>query len=232
MQVKRLNIKLKHVAIFQVAIVSVTGDYGTGKSFLLTLFMRYLRYLHSPPEYGRWQNLLVQARKQALTLLELFRQANELPDWLQCGGALKPSEGFLWDNTDATTTEGMWMCAHPFRLGTAEDSEDITVLLVDTAGLHATGSNQNMLNTIFGLSTLISSHQIYFADGNHMVSSSLCFTCIDLGSSNSTLHSGRSRCFFALLLLQRAHSNASVVKCRLHIMRSLILFMCVLVCVC
>lgn len=149
----------------KVAIISIAGKFRTGKSFLLDLFLRYLRYYSDHPEVA-WEE-------------------SDHPAWLPVGGEelegnkdLGASEfvsreeskktGFKWQAGDKRTTLGIWLWSHPFYLPLpgSTTGEKIAVLLMDTQGLYDMKSSQKLTTQIFGLSTLISSYQILNVERN------------------------------------------------------------------
>ena len=145
----------------KVSIVSVVGAFRTGKSFVLDLFLRYLRY-----SSGERQ------------LKEDAEDANAWKKWIYAGvegattGNLEGNsnleqthgeKGFSWRAGRKRNTTGIWMWEQPFvRKG--ENGEDIAVFLIDTQGMFDSETSQMLTASIFGLSTLLSSYQIYNVD--------------------------------------------------------------------
>jgi atlastin len=129
-----------------VAIVSVVGAFRSGKSFLLSLFLRYL-YQDSPPKGLSW-----------LTAGGALREGNANLD-ASTNGA-KFNKSFHWRGGQERTTMGIWMWSQPF-LRKAADGSELYVLLMDTQGMFDNQSSLGLNACIFGLSALISSHQIY-----------------------------------------------------------------------
>lgn len=114
-----------------VVVVSVVGAYRGGKSFLLNFF---LRYLSSPPS----------ARLDG--------------SWL--GEESEPLTGFSWRGGSERNTTGILMWSEPFIIR-IHSGEEVAVLLMDTQGTFDSSSTIRDCSTIFALSTLLSSTQIY-----------------------------------------------------------------------
>ncbi|KOB65760.1 Uncharacterized protein OBRU01_22279, partial [Operophtera brumata] len=114
-----------------VVVVSVGGAYRSGKSFLLNYL---LRYLASPPS------------------------ARQDGSWL--GEESEPLAGFSWRWGTESNTTGIVMWSEPFVIKIST-GEKVAVLLMDTQGMHNSSSTVRDSSTIFTLSTLLSSTQIY-----------------------------------------------------------------------
>jgi len=133
-----------------VAVVSVVGAFRTGKSFLLSWFLRYL-------------NKTSKMNQESVDM-----------DWLQdvtkiggCASGQDPmdedEDGFNWRGGSERNTTGIWMWSEPF-VRTRADGTDMSVLLVDTQGMFDHETTMALTAAIFGLSTLLSSYQIYNVD--------------------------------------------------------------------
>ena len=103
-----------------VAIVSVVGAFRTGKSFLLSWFLNFLR-------------------------TETQNDKNVAP-------------AFEWKAGSERHTTGVWMWSEPLQY------KGTTILLVDTQGMFDHETTMALTASIFGLSTLLSSYQIYNVD--------------------------------------------------------------------
>lgn len=147
----------------KVAIVSVVGAFRTGKSFVLDLFLRYLRHANN----GR---VLKEGADAA--------EGTAWKDWVRAGvegsgeGKLEGNsnmeqthgeKGFSWRAGRKRNTTGIWMWETPFIRKSAT-GEDIAVFLIDTQGMFDSETSQMLTASIFGLSTLLSSYQIYNVD--------------------------------------------------------------------
>jgi hypothetical protein len=157
----------------KVAVVSVVGGFRTGKSFLLDLFLRYLR-AGAPSEEGD-ESWLWSGGEH----LEGNAADPKAPEFVAVAGRAAGGEGggegggggqappaaypgFKWRAGRDRETVGMWLWNKAFVLplpGHAE--EKVAVLLMDTQGLHDTLTNASQTAQLFGLATLISSYQIY-----------------------------------------------------------------------
>ncbi|XP_035446732.2 atlastin [Spodoptera frugiperda] len=119
-----------------VVVVSVAGAYRGGKSFILDFF---LRYLNAP------------------------RESQVNGDWM--GSEDEPLRGFHWRGGDDRDTTGINLWSKPF-ISTLPTGERVAVLLMDTQGTFDSETTIGQNSTIFALSTLISSVQIYNLSGN------------------------------------------------------------------
>eukprot|EP00629_Pelagomonadales_sp_RCC1024_P017123 CAMPEP_0119264842 /NCGR_PEP_ID=MMETSP1329-20130426/3827_1 /TAXON_ID=114041 /ORGANISM="Genus nov. species nov., Strain RCC1024" /LENGTH=572 /DNA_ID=CAMNT_0007264635 /DNA_START=233 /DNA_END=1948 /DNA_ORIENTATION=- len=123
-----------------VAVVSVVGAFRTGKSFLLTLILRYLRHRARHPDDASDAWLAAEGASIA------EGNANE-----------KASDGcsFEWRGGRVRVTTGITVWSEPFLLG------GLAVVVLDTQGLFDNETPMGLTSCIFGLSTLMSSYQIY-----------------------------------------------------------------------
>ncbi|CAG0891478.1 unnamed protein product [Darwinula stevensoni] len=110
-----------------VAVVSIAGGARRGKSFLLSLFLRYLR-----------------------------AQGSE--DWLENENI--PITGFAWKMSSKRVTTGIHIWDEIFALK-LPNGEEACVLLMDTEGTFDCEESLAHSVTVFALSTLLSSVQIY-----------------------------------------------------------------------
>ena len=69
--------------------------------------------------------------------------------------------GFAWRGGRDRNTTGIWLWGEVFMRQLPDTGEEIAVLLMDTQGMFDSRLTQMLTACIFGLSTLISSHQIY-----------------------------------------------------------------------
>ena len=127
-----------------VAVVSVVGAFRTGKSFLLSWFLRYLTYQQEQGTKG----------------------GSEARKWYESFDALGTDDGFEWKAGSERHTTGIWIWSEPFFLETAVDGKrkKVAVLLVDTQGMFDHETTMALTASIFGFSTLLSSYQIYNVD--------------------------------------------------------------------
>jgi len=118
----------------KVAVVSVVGAFRTGKSFLLSWFLRFLDHVKDSPTN------------------------HPESDWYNTFQSVG-NDGFEWKAGAERNTTGIWMWSEPFVMhnGTA-------VLLIDTQGMFDHETTMSLTASIFGFSTLLSSYQIYNVD--------------------------------------------------------------------
>jgi atlastin len=134
----------------KVAIISVVGAFRTGKSFVLDLFLRYLKFTstHEAPDPSSCE--WAKACGPQLEGNSNFEETNG-------------ETGFSWRAGRKRNTTGIWMWGEPF-IRKSSRGEDIAVFLVDTQGMFDSETSQMLTASIFGLSTLLSSRQIYNVD--------------------------------------------------------------------
>lgn len=117
--------------------------FRTGKSFLLSWFLRYLETRC--------------VRRSAAASLE----ADDCKGWFERVQTLNQHEGsFDWRGGKERNTTGMWMWSDPYFLP-GPSGDEVAVLLVDTQGMFDHETTVGLTAAIFGLSTLLSSYQIY-----------------------------------------------------------------------
>jgi len=148
----------------KVSILSVVGAFRTGKSFLLNFFLRYLRYSDA-------NDSITEMDSSAWMIAE----GDELSEgncneggWNLVGddgSEVKKDASFAWRGGQERQTTGIWMWSEPFiRRSHAFGDEKFAVLLMDTQGMFDNESTMTLTAQIFGLSTLVSSFQIYNVD--------------------------------------------------------------------
>ena len=141
---------------WKVSVVSVVGAFRTGKSFLLSWFLRYLSYHSISGPAGK--------KGEAKAGEGGDGDAKKWYEQFQNLG----NDGFDWRGGYERNTTGIWMWSEPSFLRrsnplTGED-EDVAVVLVDTQGMFDHETTMSLTASIFGLSTLLSSYQIYNVD--------------------------------------------------------------------
>jgi atlastin len=128
---------------WKVSVVSVVGAFRTGKSFLLSWFLRYLHHLKagtSEEEDGK--------------------------PWYEKFDSLG-NDGFDWRGGSERNTTGIWMWSEPHFVSKpipGGGEENMAVVLVDSQGMFDNETTMSLTASIFGLSTLLSSYQIYNVD--------------------------------------------------------------------
>ncbi|KAG7398503.1 Alkyltransferase-like protein 1 [Phytophthora boehmeriae] len=148
----------------KVAIFSVVGAFRTGKSFVLDLFLRYLRHAsHGPmlkPDGANDET----AEVWKAWVMEGVTGAGE--GKLEGNSNVEQThgeKGFSWRAGRKRNTTGIWMWETPF-IRKSQTGEDIALFLIDTQGMFDSETSQMLTASIFGLSTLLSSYQIYNVD--------------------------------------------------------------------
>lgn len=141
----------------EIAIVSVVGAFRTGKSFVLDFMLRYLK---------SGENADGSTEVSEAWLGDTL-EANENMDLQKGIEAMNKSRskkhnegGFGWRSGKDRCTTGIWMWSDCF-VRKLPGGKQVAVLLVDTQGMFDSTLSQMLTASIFGLSTLISSYQIY-----------------------------------------------------------------------
>ncbi|XP_072929621.1 atlastin-like isoform X2 [Epargyreus clarus] len=113
-------------------VISVAGAFRKGKSFLLDFFLRYMHHKYGSGGGGG--------------------------EWL--GAENEPLHGFSWRGGSERDTTGILMWSEIFK-ATLEDGEKVAIILLDTQGAFDSESTVRDCATVFALSTMLSSVQIY-----------------------------------------------------------------------
>jgi len=156
----RLEKRLKQLGANSVAVVAVMGAFRTGKSFLLDLFLRFLKF---EADFPAEADAARQAKPPARGGSEEFA----LPPWIiNAGGNLEgaddDSEGFRFKGGMDKCTEGIWIWSEPFMRKL--DGQNVAVILMDTQGAWDGEMTKEQSATVFGLTAVLSSKQIYNID--------------------------------------------------------------------
>uniref|UniRef100_A0A2M4A1Q3 Putative conserved plasma membrane protein n=1 Tax=Anopheles triannulatus TaxID=58253 RepID=A0A2M4A1Q3_9DIPT len=115
-----------------IVVVSVAGAFRKGKSFLLDFFLRYMY-----AKYVHHQSVM---------------------EWL--GDENEPLSGFSWRGGSERDTTGILMWSDIF-LHDRANGEKLAIILMDTQGAFDSQSTVRDCATVFALSTMLSSVQIY-----------------------------------------------------------------------
>jgi len=135
------------------------GAYRTGKSFLLDLFLRFLKFEADFPE------LAEEDAQKSLSAVRGGEEEFPMPAWLsQAGNNLEGAvdeddEGFRFKGGMDHCTEGIWMWSEPFMRNI--QGKTTAVLLMDTQGAWGGEMAKEQSAAVFGLTAVISSKQIY-----------------------------------------------------------------------
>mmetsp|Transcript_119656 Transcript_119656/g.321167 ORF Transcript_119656/g.321167 Transcript_119656/m.321167 type:complete len:595 (+) Transcript_119656:3-1787(+) len=153
----RLEKRLRECGHSKVAVVSVMGAFRTGKSFLLDMFLRYLRF-----EEERGPAKIVDAPTRSK------ETPFPLPDWMTSAGSLLEGAGdrkggFSFKGGMDAVTEGIWVWSEPFTRTVEENGTKtkVALILMDTQGAWDGNMTKEQSATIFGLTAVLSSKQIY-----------------------------------------------------------------------
>lgn len=140
-----------------VSVVSVVGAFRTGKSFLLSWFLRYLEHLQK-----QQQNISTTTTSPSvdapLVGTTSTDDANADTAWYKKFQSLG-NDGFDWKAGAERNTTGIWMWSEPYMI-----HKNMAVLLIDTQGMFDHETTMALTASIFGFSTLLSSYQIYNVD--------------------------------------------------------------------
>jgi atlastin len=102
-------------------------------------------------------------RKGKSFLLDFMLRYLKRKDWPSgwAGGGDEPLEGFHWVGGSKRDTTGILLWSKPFVVKHPVAKEEVAVLLMDTQGAFDTRSTVKDCATVFALSTMISSMQVY-----------------------------------------------------------------------
>lgn len=132
-----------------VSVLSVVGAFRSGKSFLLSLMLRFLRHrANGGVCKGPFDSEWMTAEGDSLT----EGNVNE-------GEGTESARSFPWRGGQARQTLGIWMWSEPFVVN-APDGSKVALLLMDTQGMFDNETSMTLTAQIFGLSTLVSSLQV------------------------------------------------------------------------
>ena len=158
--------------------MSVVGAFRTGKSFLLTLFLRFLKSsqgIRGAGTGGKGKGAAPSdlsmdwLSREGSTIAEGNRNKTNSSSSASSSSAAEGDEdkeggeegSFAWRGGSERMTTGIWMWSEPFVHFSAAAGADVAVLLMDTQGMFDNESTMTLTAQIFGISTLVSSLQIY-----------------------------------------------------------------------
>jgi atlastin len=137
----------------EICIISITGCFGKGKSFLLNFLLRYLE--HNGKVNINWiQSQTPGPLTQSPPLSSPHGVDNGFPN-----NSSPPLKGFTWRGSGDATTEGILIWSEPYILKN-KDGNEVAILLMDTQGSFNVQDTLKTNADIFALSTLLSSVQI------------------------------------------------------------------------
>merc|ERR1712127_949383 len=105
---------------WKISVISVVGAFRTGKSFLLSWFLRYLHHIQT------------NSKKDEETSDEppsLVKETDTEEAWYTKFSKLDADSGFHWRGGSERNTTGIWMWSQPFFF------DQTAVILVDTQGM-------------------------------------------------------------------------------------------------
>jgi atlastin len=137
---------IKHDAIGskEICIISITGCFRKGKSFLLNFLKRYLEskgnisWIHSSSSRSNSSGI----------------------NTILADNSSQPLTGFTWKGGEDATTEGIVIWSEPYILKN-KDGKEVAILLMDTQGSFNVQDTLKNNVDIFAISTLLSSVQIF-----------------------------------------------------------------------
>lgn len=158
-----------------VSIISVMGQWRTGKSFLLSLLMRYLRHRAWKETGGGAKGGSVPTTQEKAKPSEPWtyntKEPPPIPEWIKHGnsdaiaegaGGSNASRAFAWRGGGDKCTNGIWIWNKPFVLKSTDGSgKRVAVLIMDTQGAWDGTMDDDQNATIYGLTALVSSKLIY-----------------------------------------------------------------------
>jgi atlastin len=154
----RLEQNLREIGPMRVSVVSVMGAFRTGKSFLLDLFLRFLRH----------EERCGPARGSGGPHPREEGAGFALPAWMTSAGGLLEGAGgsvggFKSKGGMDGVTEGVWVWSEPFVRVVQEGlaTKKVAVILMDTQGAWDGSMTKEQSATVFGLTAVLSSKLIY-----------------------------------------------------------------------
>lgn len=162
-----LNKKLSNLGVSKVAVVSVMGAFRTGKSFLLDMMLRFLRYEQKCRDEGVEPDVgdkLPAFSYQGPAGTQAAAPEYTMPEWITSAGPCLEGvgdepDGFRFKGGMDACTEGVWVWSEPFLR--IINGEKVGLLLMDTQGAWDSSMTKEQSATIFGLTAVLSSKQIY-----------------------------------------------------------------------
>jgi len=145
----------------------VMGAFRTGKSFLMDLFLRYLRYDEKVKKAAERSGMCPPSARSA----EGYQRGREdgeefpVPPWIHAAGLILEGasdsnvDGFRFRGGMDTCTEGIWVWSEPFIRKV--HGRSVAVLLMDTQGAWDGSMTKQQSATIFGLTAALSSKLVY-----------------------------------------------------------------------
>ncbi|CAM9496374.1 unnamed protein product, partial [Sphacelaria rigidula] len=142
----------------EVSVVSVVGAFRTGKSFLLSFFLRYLNSGSASDPSDAWMTAdgpcLREGNRNASVAKPAIDGQAQDGDTSGDSGAEEALRSFAWRGGAERMTTGIWMWSEPFVRRT-EVGKDVAVLLVDTQGMFDNETSMGLTACIFAVSTLV-----------------------------------------------------------------------------
>lgn len=136
------NISRKIPDNIPIAVVVVTGDYRTGKSSLLNIFIYVLEYIEKHESLEGFNRRDIRFNIGCLNK-GLFRNKNN---------------GFGWKSGEDSCTKGINILSRPFIIPIPNNKlKKMAVLLVDSEGLQANDSTGGEDQVLYGLSDIMAS---------------------------------------------------------------------------
>jgi atlastin len=144
----------------EVSILSVVGGFRSGKSFILNLILRYLRSKRVDELGEEWMTEEGDKISEGnCNAANSTRGAESSPGSDTPTSSADAPLSFAWRGGDSRMTTGIWMWSEPFMRKSKKFQG--AILVMDTQGMFDNQTSMNMTAQIFGLSTLVSAHQIY-----------------------------------------------------------------------
>lgn len=152
-----------------VCVVSIAGDFRKGKSFLLNFLLKYLYYQqnnqHTEDLNDEWELFENGHESEFNSDDEAGDQDHEVSSthpiraqWLTDTDC--PLQGFSWRGGSKRDTTGILMWSEPFVVK-CSDGKEVAVLLMDTQGTFDSEHTVKDSATVFALSTMTSSIQVF-----------------------------------------------------------------------
>jgi len=181
----------------KVAVFAIMGVYRSGKSFLLEMMLRRMKFEGAKPSnpgahprpnrkgkngkffdkdafFAQLSDDLDKDDKQE----EWEKAEPQLPEWMS---ASTSQVGFKWAHGNNKSTEGMWMWSEPLVIERENDegkTEKLAVILMDTQGAWDSETDEQLSAAIFGLTAALGSKLVYNIEkrlDSNLIDNLLCF---------------------------------------------------------
>lgn len=130
---------------------------------------------------------------------------HDIHDWLGENSNTNELVGFKWQGGKTATTSGIWMWSEIFTHD-YEDGYKVAIILLDTQGIFDTETSLEECTTIFGLTTMLSSVQLFNVK-ERIQEDDLQHLDLFTGYANFVLQQSHEKAFQKLIFVVRDWPN-------------------------